>query len=232
MQYYPQIGQDICVAKKHEVIIQEDMFILFGNGDISRPVYGHDLAVLGKTDLVDGPEDIHLRHDFELDQLDLSSGQLSVHEHGGEVESSRHLFSHGQLRTDHVTDSDLFAVLNRLIDIFRIADPGDGLAHAEMAGNDAGDDVRLIVAGDGDNDVRFLDARFRKQPCVGSIAHQHFHIHLLQSGTGNRVFVDDGYIMILIKLAGHEESDLASPCDQNTHTISSIVRERIIRIWA
>ena len=45
----------------------------------------------------------------------------------------------------------------------------------------------------------------------------------LAQATGSLVY--DGYIMIRIKLAGYEKTDLASSGDQDTHIISSIILE-------
>jgi hypothetical protein len=111
-----------------------------------------------------------------------------------------------------------------LINILRIADSGNGLAHAEVAGYDAGDYIHLVIAGNSYHYVRFLDAGLLKKTGIGRIALQNLHIHILQTGTGPRILVYDGNIVIGMKLAGYEKAHLASSGDKNTHIISSIIQ--------
>jgi len=62
------------------MVIDLDRVLSFGDGYLSRPVYGHDSAIIGKADPLQRSFQVHMLANLEFDKLNQPPAKLAVHQ--------------------------------------------------------------------------------------------------------------------------------------------------------
>ena len=89
----------------------------------------------------------------------------------------------GQGKTEDARGGDEFLIDDRVNahflgqpHIFQVLDLGDDAGHAESLGNDAGQDVRFVIAGDGNDGVEFPDTFLHEEIRIPDVSADHRYL--------------------------------------------------------
>ena len=109
-------------------------------------------------------------------------------------------------------EADLFIITG-------VAHPCDGLAVSRLSGDQAAQQVYLVLVGNGDQKIRLLHACLLLHPVAGGIAVDAHHIQEI-SHHPNLLLVrvdDRNLVPFLIELLGQNIAHLAAACDNDPH---------------
>ena len=108
--------------------------------------------------------------------------------------------------------------------VLRVVHPGEHPGNGELLLGELGDDeVVLVVAGRGDDDVHLVEMRrLQRRHLAGVRGHIRDAIDRRQGGHEVRVRVEQLHLMaVLGQVLGEETADLARPCDRDLHDWAS-----------
>ena len=155
----------------------------------------------------------------EADHVHLALGK-GIHLHGGrDLKQPGNVRRRGQLRIDGHGKPQLLLDEADLFIITGVAHPCDGLAVSRLSGDQAAQQIYLVLVGNGDQKIRFLHARLLLHPVAGGIAVDAHHIQEI-SHHPNLLLVrvdDRNLVSFLIELLGQNIAHLAAACDNDPH---------------
>ena len=121
------------------------------------------------------------RRDLEADQLDKTAGKAFHAERSRHAEDPRDLLRAGEFGVDDHVKPDLAAQDRRVAEVFGVAHARDRVLGAELFRHQAADEVRLVVFGNGDDEVRLAHTRAQQHAGAGAVA---LHTHDVQGILG------------------------------------------------
>ena len=127
----------------------------------------------------------------------------------------------GLLRVYCQGQAQLFPHGDELVGVLRIADAGDGVLRPQLLGGETGEQVQLVPAGGGDEQVGLLHPRRPEGGHGGPVAGDRHHVQALGALAENqRVGVNDGDVVALGgELGGQSGPHLAVANDDDIHDL-------------
>ena len=203
---------------------------------------GHERAV-GNDELVAplGGADQHLRHPLpveiaeavaqegvallrlEAHHVDASAGEGLDGDGGGEAEDAGDLLGCRQVGVDDHVQPDLPLQHIGVTAVVRVAYPGHGVLRAQALGDEAAHQVRLVHAGDGDDQVGASHAGLHQHADRRAVA---VEAHGVQRAVGTaemlRLVIHQRDVVLLLgQLLGDGIAHLAAAYDDDLHASSS-----------
>ena len=203
---------------------------------------GHERAV-GDDELIAplGGADQHLRHPFpvevaeavaqngvallhlEADHVDASAGEGLDGDGGGEAEDTGDLLGRRQVGVDDHVQPDLPLQHIGVTAVVRVAYPGHSVLRAQALGDEAAHQVRLVHAGDGDDQVGASYAGLHQHADRRAVA---VEAHGVQCAVGTaemlRLVIHQRDVVLLLgQLLGDGIAHLAAAYDDDLHVSSS-----------
>ena len=132
--------------------------------------------------------------DLEADHVDAAPGKGLHAEGSGERQNTGHLLGRGQIGIDDHVQPDLLFQHLLVPAVIGVAHPGHGVLGAQHFGDQAADQVDLILVGDGDHQIGGTDAGLQQHADAGAVALHAQHVHgafRFTQGSGMGVHDDD-----------------------------------------
>ena len=155
-----------------------------------------------------------------LDQLKPLAAELLTLDGRRETQHAGDLTRRGFFRVDEHRQTKVIAHKAQLLFIFRVADAGDGMGHAQLLCHQTGKNVDLITGRCGDQQVCAVLKRLLLHVIAAAVAGQTAHVIDIDNVLDQvRVLVDDDDVVIFRrKLGGQGTANLAKADDHDSHT--------------
>ena len=159
--------------------------------------------------------------DTILHQLHAALGEGLQLDGVGEAQHTGDLAGGGLLRIDDHGKAQILPHEAQLLFILRVADTGDGMAHAQLLGHQARHNVDLIAGGGGDQQVGLVRLRLLLHLIDGAVAADAHHIMDIDDVVNKViVMVDDRYLVFLGQLLRQRQAYFARAHDNDSHGAS------------
>ena len=168
-------------------------------------------------------EDGILRVQLKADHVDAPAGK-GLHGDGRwEAEDPRDLLRRGQVGIDDHIQADLPLEHIRVPPVFRVPHPGNGVLCAHAFGDQRAHQVRLVHAGDGDDQVSVPRPGLHQNADGGAVAvdAQHVQRAVRTVQVGGLIVHHRDVVLFLGQLLGNGIAHLAAAYDDDLHASSS-----------
>ena len=164
-----------------------------------------------------------LGSDVKADHVDAPAGKRLYGEGRGGGHDAGDLLRRGQVGIDDHVKADLLFQHIGIPTILRTAHTGNGVVGAQLLGDEAAEQVRVVQVGDGDDQIRRLCAGLLQHADGGAVAldaHDVQRVLRLVQGGGAVIHHND-VVVLPCQLAGNGVAHLSVSHDDNFHFASS-----------
>jgi len=202
---------DLVPRRNHRLAGRDD--------DVLRPHDGGECQRVESVRLPDGLAGERARlGNLELGHLDAAAGERVDVAGGGHADHPDDRPRGEEVRPDHEVDAERGLGLLPRVKVRRLLHAGDGEGLGDSPDRPAGDDVRLVVVGAGDDHVGVRDATLQKCPEVGPVPlHGKDVGGVVEFLDASRVDVDDHHLVGVSEADGDTRPDLAGTDDDYFH---------------
>ena len=165
-------------------------------------------------------------HYLKADHVDAAPGKGLHTEGGGEGQYPGDFLRRRKVGIDDHIQTDLLFQHLLVPAVIGVADTGDGMARSQLFGDQAADQIDLVLIGDGDHQIGIADAGLDQHTDAGAVALHAQHVHgafRFPQGAGAGVHHDD-IVILLRQRIGDGISHFAVADNNNFHIVPPVKR--------